>query len=104
MTTRHPSVAAAVVVVVQELDGVVDGPEFIGSALLTVPLALRRLLERPVPLRLDEIALPLGKPRALHFDASAFGSLSGRRGVKNPMFLKVWSVVSSDTPTIKTSA
>ena len=41
----------------------------------------------------------LGKPRAFHFDASAFWSLGGRReGVKNPMFLKVWSLVSSDTP------
>ena len=41
----------------------------------------------------------LGKPQAFHFDASAFGSLGGE-----PMFLKVRSLVSSDTLTIKTSA
>ena len=45
----------------------------------------------------------LGKPRAFHFDASSFLSLGGE-GVKNPMFLKLWSSVSSDTPTIKTIA
>ena len=51
---------------------------------------------------LDEMgkASRLGEPRAFHFGASAFGSLGGR-GVKNPMFLTVWSLVSSETPTIK---
>ena len=54
MTTWHTSLAAAVVV--QQLHGVVDGHEFLGSAPLAL-LPLRRLLESPVPLRLDEIAL-----------------------------------------------
>ena len=74
------------------------GPE--GFAVQCVPLCW--MLWRQVPLR----RLPgLGrKPRAFLFDASAFGSLGGEGGVKNPMFLKVWSLVSSDTPTIKTSA
>ena len=33
-----------------------------------------------------------------------FGRWEGGGGVKNPTFLKVWSLVSSDTPTIETSA
>ena len=57
MTTRHTSLATTVVV--QQLDGIVDGHEFLRSALLAVLLPLRRLLERPVPLRLDENALPV---------------------------------------------
>ena len=58
MTTRHTSLATADVVV-QQLDGVVDGHEFRGSALLAVLLPLRRLLEGPVPLRVDEIAVSI---------------------------------------------
>ena len=54
MTTRHTSLATADV-------GVVDGHEFRGSALLAVLLPLRRLLERPVPLRVDEIAVSISR-------------------------------------------
>ena len=53
---RHTSLAAAIVVTPQ-LGGVDVGCVFFGSALLGVlPLQLH---ERPVPLRLDDIAFPL---------------------------------------------
>ena len=55
-TTKRASLAPAIVVAPQ-LDGVVVGRVFLGSALLTVhPL---QLLEHPVPRCLDEIDLPV---------------------------------------------
>ena len=55
--TTHTSLAAAIVVAPQ-LDGVVVDRSFLSSALLGVlPL---QLLGRPLPLRLDDIALPGG--------------------------------------------